>query len=186
MKRLTFFVVAALALMAPAGAAAKGPSAASITGPGLSSPVAITGTGEGDTSTDLGLLVMDGGWFPEVFGSSPSPMLRSRPARLGPEYTVDYTVPGGPTIDRLQQSLYPYALGGPVTYMRPGQRFWGTQQTSGGWYRGTLQLKRMLVAAGLPKAAPAARSVMHDRTISVAAGAGIAFAAAVLALRRRL
>lgn len=184
MKRLTLLIVAAVALCAPTGAAAKGPSAASISGPGLSSPVSIAGVGEDDTSTDLGLLVMDGGWFQQVFGSG-GLRLRSAPRDLGARYVVTYTVPGGSTTSKLEQSLYPYAAGGPVTYMRAGQVFWDTQKTVGGWNRGSAQLKQMLLSAGLPKSPPPASERSHGRTIGVAAGAGIALAAAILAIRRR-
>ena len=156
MKKLLMVVVAALALLLPAGAAAKGPSEAKITGPGLSSPLTISGVGEGDTSTALGVLVQDGGFFAETFGQSPSPLLRQEPGSVGPRYLVTYTVPG-PTLATLEQDLYPYAAGGPVTYMRPGQPFWGDQHTVGGWYRGGTQLKAMLVKAGLPQAAPGHR-----------------------------
>jgi hypothetical protein len=70
MKRLSVLFIAALALLLPVGAAAKGPSAATISGPGLAAPLAITGLGEGDASTDLGRLVTDGGFFAQTFGSS--------------------------------------------------------------------------------------------------------------------
>jgi hypothetical protein len=162
MKRLSVLLVAALALLLPAGAAAKGPSEAKITGPGLVSPLTITGLGEGDSSTDLGLLVTDGGFFPQAFGQVPSPLLRAVPEDLGQRYVVTYTVPG-PTLSILEQELYPYASGGPVTYMRPGQRFWNDQLTAGGWYRGTAQLKAMLIKAGLPDVA-----TPHRRFVSVA------------------
>jgi hypothetical protein len=159
MKRLSVLLIAAFALLLPAGAAAKGPSAATITGPGLAAPLAINGIGEGDTSTDLGLLVMDGGYFPQTFGGSPNPLLRSEPSDLGARYLVTYTVPG-PADATLEQELYPFAAHGPVTYMRPGQSFWGDQHTHGGWYRGTPQLKAMLVHAGLPSSAPRHRSLL--------------------------
>jgi hypothetical protein len=162
MKKLLLGLVAALALLLPGGAAAKGPSEAKITGPGLSSPLTISGVGEGNTSTALGVLVQDGGFFAETFGQSPSPLLRQEPGPLGPRYLVTYTVPG-PTLATLEQDLYPYAAGGPVTYMRPGQLFWGDQRTVGGWYRGAMQLKEMLVKAGLPKAAPG-----HRHFVSIA------------------
>ena len=151
-------VAAAAALAVPAVAAAKGPSEATITGPGISvvTPLTISGNGEGDTSTDLGLLVADAGFFPQVFGQSPSPLLRAQPANLGPRYGVTYTVPGG-TISALEQDLYPFAAGAPVSYMRPGQKFWDTQSTVGGWYRGTGQLKAMLIKSGLPSSAPPER-----------------------------
>jgi hypothetical protein len=44
--------------------------------------------------------------------------------------------------------------------MRPGQAFWGDQRTVGGWYRGTPQLKTMLVRAGLPPSTPERRQVV--------------------------
>jgi hypothetical protein len=156
MKRLIVVPIAVLALLAPGSAAAKGPSEAKITGPGLSSALTIKGVGEGDTSTDLGLLVADAGFFPQVFGQSPSPLLRAQPANLGPRYIVTYTVPGG-TVSTLEQELYPFAEGAPVSYMRAGQKFWDTQSTVGGWYRGTGRLKDMLVKAGLPASAPPER-----------------------------
>jgi hypothetical protein len=161
MKKLVVVLVAALALLLPAGAAAKGPSEAEITGPGLASPLKVTGLGEGDSATSLGLLVSEGGFFPETFGQSPSPLLRKTPTDLGLRYLVTYTVPG-PGLATLQQDLYPYAAGGLVTYMRPGQVFWGDQQTVGGWYRGTAQLKAMLVKAGLPQSRPG-----HRRLVSI-------------------
>ncbi len=159
MKKLLVVLVAALALLLPAGAAAKGPSQAQITGPGLASPLKLTWLGEGDSSASLGLLVNDGGFFPQVFGQSPSPLLRTQPTDLGPRYLVTYSLPG-PMVSTLQQDLYPYASGGPVTYMPPGQAFWGDQRTVGGWFRGTAQLKAMLVKAGLPQSTPAHRHVV--------------------------
>jgi hypothetical protein len=172
--------------MLPAVAAAKGPSAAQISGPGLSSPVTITGNGEGDTTTNLGLLVAQTGLFAEVFGEYPSPLLRSRPTALGPRYTVVYTVPG-PVTSTLTQELYPYAGGGPVSHLPARQRFWGTQETVGGWFRGTDDLKQMLVKAGLPQTAPQTRArAGSTRSIAIAAGFGVVVAgAAFAALRRR-
>jgi len=157
MKRLIVALIALGALVVAGSAAAKGPSEAKITGPGLNSALTIKGVGEGDTSTDLGLLVNDAGFFPQVFGQSPSPLLRAQPKDLGRRYTVTYTVPG-PTLSTLEQELYPYASGGPVSFMRPGQKFWDSQTTVGGWYRGTPQLKTMLVRAGLPASPPPERS----------------------------
>jgi hypothetical protein len=159
MKKYLVVLVAALALLLPATAAAKGPSEARVTGPGLAAPLTVTGIGEGDSSTNLGLLVTEGGFFPEAFGQSPSPLLRAQPKDLSVRYLVTYTVPG--TVpSTLQQDLYPFSSGGPVTYMRPGQVFWGNQHTVGGWYRGTAQLKTMLVDAGVPQSTPGHRYVV--------------------------
>jgi hypothetical protein len=38
--------------------------------------------------------------------------------------------------------------------MKPGQSFWGSRQTQGGWYRSTAALRTMLVKFGLPASAP--------------------------------
>src|SRR2546421_9131869 len=119
---LVFAVAATVGLVLAAAAAAKGPSEAKITGPGLSSPLVLTGDGEGSGSP-LGDFTQQAGFFPAMFGQSPDPMLQLRPASiLGPRYRVTYTVPGPDnTADTIRQDLYPYAQGRPVTYMRPGQ-----------------------------------------------------------------
>ena len=184
MKRsfVFFFAVAALAL--PSVAAAKGPDQATITGPGLDSPLSLSGT---EGSGDLGLLVQEVGFFPAAFDQSPDPMLDKRPAsRLGPRYQVVYRVPGPHSVaDTLRQELYPYAAGGPLSYMKPGQRFW-EQRTRGGWYRGTTALKEMLVKVGLPAKAPASQRTARATQITAAASIGVVFAGlCLLALRRR-
>jgi hypothetical protein len=176
-------------LLVPAVATAKGPSAATITGPGLDHAVTIDGYGEGDSTSPLGILVTEGGFFAQAFQQTPTSTSRSRPAdRLGPGYDVKYTVPGGSSGDStLRQALYPYAVNGPASYMTPGQKLWGTQSVPGGWYRGTDTLKGMLVKEGLPATAPTTRGHAGGRTVAVAAGAGVALAAAALVLlyRRR-
>src|SRR5438105_10541558 len=107
MRRSPLLAVAvAGALLLPAAAAAKGPSEATITGPGLSSGLTFRGGGEGG-DTNLGLLVAQGGFFPQTFGQSPDPT-GAKPDDLGPGYSVVYTVPG-PSTDTLRQDLYPYA-----------------------------------------------------------------------------
>jgi len=188
MRRPLLLAAALTALLLfPATAAAKGPSAASVTGPGLRHTVNIEGYGEGGNDTALGILVSDGGFFSQAFGGTPS-ATTSRPlGGLGPRYEVTYTVPGGPNGDStLRQDLYPYAVNGAVTYMAPAQKFWDTQSTPGGWYQGTAALRRTLVKAGLPPRPPA-RKTRAERKVGVAvgAGAGVALAAGALALLRR-
>jgi hypothetical protein len=190
MKRFVLVAAVVAALITPGAAAAKGPSGASISGPGLNRPLAIDGYGEGGTTTPLGILVSEGGFFAQAFEQTPSMILQARPKdRLGPRYKVTYTVPGENAGDSiLHQDLYPYASRGPVTYMAPGQKLWETNSTQGGWYRGTLLLKQTLVKAGLPARAPGRRSTRgHTLGVAIGAGAGVAVAAAALALlyRRR-
>jgi len=151
---LALFACAALAL--PGVAAAKGPSAARIDGPGLASPLVLSGFGE-DGTGPLGALTQEGGFFATVFGQVPDPRLPGRPpGELGPRYSVGYTVPAGDTEpSHVQQDLYPYASGGPVLYLAPEQAiFNGGDSTVGGWIRGPEALLAALVAAGLPETAP--------------------------------
>lgn len=157
MRRLLLFVtagtVAALAVIAPA--AAKGPSTATLTGPGLDRAIPVRGEGEMGTGTPLGSLVQLGGFFPQMFVEAPDPTTRARPATdLGPRYRVVYRVPGPNGISTVVQDVYPYAKT-PVTYMSSGQRFWGGQRTHGGWFVAGAGLKATLVGAGLPESPPA-------------------------------
>jgi hypothetical protein len=157
MKRLlltALSVVLGLALV-PSVASGKGPSEASIEGPGLSGSLSLPG---GEANGPLGDFIMSAGFFPAVFGQSPDPMLDARPQdALGPRYVVTYVMPGpNGEEDVLRQDVYPYAKPDPLTYVEPGQRFWGTEETHGGWFVGLYGLKGMLVEAGLPATAPAA------------------------------
>src|SRR4029450_13414636 len=121
MKRL-FLVVLVTAFALPATAFGKGPSAASIDGPGGGGE-GITFTGFGESAgPSLGDLTLLAGFFPAAFGQEPSPMLPSRPkGDLGPRYTITYTVPTGAGVaDRIGQDLYPYALGVPAALLEAG------------------------------------------------------------------
>lgn len=192
----TLFALAAVALMLPAAALAKGPSQARIEGPGLKAALLINGSGE-SSSTRLGNLTQEAGFFPAMFGQQPDPTLRRRPkGALGPKYTITYLVPGPfNRKDTVKQDLYPYAQGGPVTYTRPGQPFFGGERTHGGWYRASLQLRYTLVDAGLPtrpgvatKAAPPSVDGRDGRLLGLLAALGgllLTLAAAALVLRRR-
>ena len=150
---MRIYLVAAVlvALALPVVAAAKGPVGASISGPGLERALSVRGDGEGP-GTALGTLAMASGFFPQMFGQTPDPTLRSRPATsLGPRYRVVYAVPGPNGAEsRVVQLVYPYAKPGALSYMRPGQAFWDGETTHGGWFRAAASLKRMLVRAGLP------------------------------------
>jgi hypothetical protein len=150
-----YFAAAAVftaALALPGLAVAKGPESASISGPGLERSLAITGQGEMGNGTPLGALVDFGGYFSQMFGQAPDPTLRAKPkGTLGLRYKVLYVVPGPNGMQsRVVQFVYPYAKPVPLTYMKPGQRFWSTDRAHGGWYRASASLKRVLVRAGLP------------------------------------
>lgn len=145
-------VVAALSL--PAAAAAKGPSSASISGPGLDRQLAVAGDGELGQGTPLGTLVSLGGFMAQMYGQMPSATLKAQPksSALGPRYRIVYIVPGPNAIrSRVVQVFYPYAKPVPLTYMKPGQSYWGSRKTLGGWFRSSTALTRALVSTGLPR-----------------------------------
>ena len=150
-RQLVAAAVLAAALVVPTVAAAKGPESASVTGPGLDRSIAVVGQGEMGPGTPLGTLVDAGGFFAQMYGQAPDPTLRVRPAgSLGPHYRVTYIVPGPNGIRSVVvQHVYPFAKPVPLTYMRPGQLFWGDQRAHGGWFRSSVELRRMLVRAGL-------------------------------------
>lgn len=189
MKRL-FLTVAIVALVLPASALGKGPTSASIDGPGTGGgDVSFTGCCSPETPTMM--LAEQAGFFAAVFGHEPNPMLAGRPkGDLGPKYTITYTVPGpnGETW-KLLQDVYPYATPAPVTYMAPGQEVFETEGTRGGWFQADARLKQTLVSAGLPASASAAGS-SGDSSFPTAAVSGLVLAllflsATAVLLRRR-
>jgi hypothetical protein len=188
MKRLPLaLALLAAALLLPAVALAKGPSSASISGPGLGKPLRIDGNGE-SLGTPLAQLTMAAGFFAVVFEPQPDTRLPGRPqGKLGPKYTIRYLVPvpHHPKTYTLTQDLYPYAAGGAVTYMEPGQKIFDFT-TRGGWFRGGSALKQALVQNGLAARAPKRSS--SNRNLAVLVGAPVLLllaGGAALAARRR-
>jgi hypothetical protein len=192
--RRTMLAASALALALVAPAAAKGPSEATISGPGLEGGGIHLTSGGGDpqAGTPLGNLTELGGYFPATFGQAPDPMLAQPPeGELGPKYLVVYTVPApGGKASTVRQDLYPYATPSPLTYTKPGQSFFGGQKTRGGWFTAPPELKATLVHAGLPETAPADDEDSWSPSWRATTGIGIAVLAIALmtlafAVRRR-
>lgn len=173
------------ALVAAAPAAAKGPSTASLTGPGLARAIPIKGEGEMGAGTPLGSLVELGGFFPQMFLETPDPTLQARPTGdLGPRFRVVYRVPGPHGVSTVVQDVYPYART-PVTHMSPGQRFWGSSRTHGGWFVSGPGLKTTLVAAGLPESPPPQPGAAFPWTWTTAGAVAVVVLLVALVLRRR-
>ena len=87
-----------------------------------------------------------------MYGQVPDPTLKARPkGTLGTHFRVTYVVPGPNGIrSRVVQYIYPFAKPVPLTYMTPGPvGSGGTKPAHGGWFRGSAELKRTLVQAGL-------------------------------------
>lgn len=188
MRTSFVLTVALLALLAfPAFGAAKGPSTATMSGPGISGVKHLNGDSEGGTGSPLGNLTMSGGFFPQVFAEVPDPTLTAQPkGDLGPRYTITYVVPGPNGDSVLRQAFYPYAKPAPLTYMKPGLKFWGENKTHGGWFTADSSLVRKL---GLPAQPPATSSGSHShlwRWSGIGGGALVLAAAlGLLVLRLR-
>jgi hypothetical protein len=186
MKRCIWLVAVGVVLLTPAAGAAKGPSAARITGPGLEQAIVLRGFGESGDGSPLSVLTMKGGFFEVMFGPSPGRRPPVPKSELGPRYEVLYAVPTGRIHDHIRQSLFPYAAGGPVLYTPAGQRFFGVSRTVGGWFQGGTRLKAALVRAGLQPAAPRVLARPAPTPRREANGAELALAAGALALAAAL
>lgn len=187
MKHLALaLVIAALAL--PASAFGKGPSAASIDGPGISGGITFSSGGRTGGAT-LGTLVNQAGLFGAAFAQEPDPMLSARPkGDLGPRYTITWTVHGPNEPWKLRQDVYPYAAPAPVTYLEPGQTVYD-QKARGGWFQAGPELKTTLVDAGLPSSASTAAATSSEFPTAalfslLAAFLLVALTAAVVVRRR--
>jgi hypothetical protein len=187
---LSTTIVVLLATVVPTAVLAKGASEAEIDGPGLSSPIKLSGSGEPGSAAQLGQIAGATGFLPAVFGGGPDPqeLLTERPkGTLGPRYTITYVMPGpNNQEDLLVQDVYPYAQPEAVTYTKPGQRFWTNERTHGGWYLAS-SLKDQLVAAGLPPNAPTGDDEFPSPIAVVLAAAAILAIGglAAYAIRRR-
>jgi hypothetical protein len=189
MHRLTAaLALSALALVLPAVAAAKGPQAGTVSGPGLGGPIRLTGLGEPGSAGTLGRVVEHGGLFAALGGSDWGRLLDERPAGdLGPRYTASFVMRD--RADRaVRQHLYPYARPLPVTYTPPGQKPFGTAAMGGGWFVADGRLKAALVEAGLPATAPATAAddgFQLRQPLLLAGGMAVAIALAGLTLLAR-
>jgi hypothetical protein len=183
MKRLVLATLVGVALLIPATAVAKEPTEAKISGPGFTKTIKVENLDRWESSP-LSDLTFRSGFFPAAMGQQPDPMLPGRPSgKLGPRYTVVWLVPAGASTHRVRQELYPYARGGAVTYMKPGQPIF-EQTTRGGWYQAT-GLKQTLVSVGLPGRAPRASGSSNASLALLSIPSILAIAGIAFALRRR-
>jgi hypothetical protein len=157
---LAVAALAALLLLVPTAAQAKGATGATIDGGGPGGlpggPITLRGDGEPGSGTDLGMLAQGSGLYTVVFGDDAGAVLKAAPTdRLGPRYTITWTFPdpNGGKDRKVLQDVYPYAAGGPVTFTKAGQPVMDTT-TRGGWYQGFDGLRAQLIELGLPNRDP--------------------------------
>jgi hypothetical protein len=154
---LAVLVLAFLLAAVPTAALAKGATGATISGGGPGGlprgPITLKGDGEPGSGTGLANLAEEAGVWAVLFEDGAPGALDSAPApatQRGPRYTITWVFPNGAGAnDKVRQSVWPYAAGGPLTYMAPGQPVLETT-TSGGWFRAGDNLRRTLIGLGLP------------------------------------
>jgi hypothetical protein len=162
-RTLAVLAIAVLLVAVPTAAQAKGASAATISGGGPGGlpggPITLKGDGEPGSGTDLANLADQAGVFTLLFDDGSGGELEAVPTgRRGPRYTITWTFPNGQgTDDTVRQSVWPYAAGGPLTYMASGQPVLESR-TKGGWYRASDSLRQNLISLGLPERQPLAAS----------------------------
>ena len=137
-----------------------------ITGPGLPGPIDFDGktpvldlyggggSGGAAPSGFVTLLENSG-----LYGADPDAgwyVLAPDPKSLGPEYSVVYVLKSADgAIQRLTQTLYPYAPGRPIFHWRPeGGSHIGTND--GLWFSAPTAILQLLIAQGLPASPPRA------------------------------
>jgi hypothetical protein len=208
---LVVLALAALLLLVPTAAVAKGATTATIDsgGPGglPGGPITVHGDGEPGSGSDLGNLTDASGLFTLMFerrrtttrpcGQCPGGLKDAPTGRLGPRYTITWIFQDDSGTDRgIRQYVYPYAATGPVTFMPAGQPIF-EERTVGGWYQATDSLRQQLISLGLPdrkplgsaaspQPAPAASPpAAWPRVVAVVAGLLLAAGAVAVVRRRR-
>jgi hypothetical protein len=157
---LAVLVVALLLAVVPTAAQAKGATGATISGGGPGGlpggPITLKGEGEPGSGTDLADLAQAAGVWALLFEDGPGGALESAPTTTdrGPRYTITWIFPNGAgTEDKVRQSVWPYAAGGPLTFMASGQPVLDAT-TKGGWFQAADNLRQSLIGLGLPSRQP--------------------------------
>jgi hypothetical protein len=168
-------VLAALAWAAPASA--KGVTGGTIEGEGIDATISAPS----DLSVDAGVYEL-------IWESSDSARLDAAPAAdLGPRFTITWLLMGPNGDVPIVQDVYPYAVGGPVTHIEPGQPMWEDARTLGGWATVSERFVTRLEALGVSRPAPPVPSGGTARApigASVAAMVLLGIGLALVARRR--
>lgn len=152
--KLKILALVGLLLALPGVAQAKGADKATVKGDGLAAPIRFKGNGEPGSGSKLGRLSDATGIFPSVFETYPDPTSDEAPGgELGPRFTIAWHFPGPAASGSVvKQDVYPYAPGGAMAFVEPGQALWD-QEVSGGWFRATDDLLPVLKKEGFPSKA---------------------------------
>lgn len=154
MRKGVGLVITAIVILMAAPALAKGPSSATVTGPGIDEPIELLDYPQHDLeSRDLvvALMRLTGVWY----GNMGLEETTERPpdVELGPAYILTWVSeanPGDPNDDyTIQQSLYPHAQGGPVVHT-PAQPALDDTSLTLGWRTVPVEFNDTLRQLGVP------------------------------------
>jgi hypothetical protein len=193
MSRTTRLLVAlalggAITLSAAAPAAAKAFSLdkVEITGPGLDRPITLSGRELWSGRNGHVAITL----LPQGLSGQSATATTIPSGWKGPRYGVSlhlrlhlFRRPRSVTI---RQHLYPYALGGPVTFTPPGQKVRMVPRVKPGWERASILLVELLQRLGLPPApkpsdrTDVSRSVRAEGFPWVATASSLVVSAALL------
>jgi hypothetical protein len=151
-------LVVIVALLAAGPAWAKGPSGATIEGPGLDEPIVIAGSGERGAPGEFSRFVEAAGFWQLVFGAvggRAGVIEEPTTADLGPVYVLTWRL----GMTEVPAQVYPYASGGPLVRVEPSQMIvdFGTS-TTGGWFLADPALADLMNGYGVPTMAVLAGS----------------------------
>lgn len=149
--RLVAIVLLAIGLLAGAASAAlaKGPLEATVEGPGLDGPIAVSGTSGMAGSTFGHLVELTGFWQLLFDGDAPGVggLIEGPPTKqLGAEYTITWDL--GDTA--IRQVVYPFAEGGPLSYIDPAVALEWSGESAGGWFAAESALIDHMAGYGVP------------------------------------
>lgn len=149
---IRFVTTLVLILIAGVPALAKGPSSATITGPGIDVPIELLDYPDHDLETRdlvMRLMKLSGIWSPLSLTPIDPPEAPGEPLVLA---WVNMGPPGLSDEERtIRQLIYLHADGGPVIHTpqdQPALDGWGGEVT--GWFRAPVELGDTLQALGVP------------------------------------
>jgi hypothetical protein len=154
---------------------------ATLTGPGLATPIVFHGA-------DIFTLAISLGIVPAAGTQAISP---PAPGDLGPRFNLSYyeRLLNGRAFD-VHQTIYPYAVGRPWAHTPPGQRFWSDQfpgfSVRSGWWNSpaTDEALKLLERSGLPPLELAGSSSRPSWWLLAGGSAGVGIAGAILLWRK--
>ena len=142
----------ALAMLVMGPAWAKGPTAATIVGPGIAEPIELEGDGEPGSGTDFAAFVEAAGFWQVVMDVEGSAMsfngevIASPPSDLGTRYTVTWYLGD----EAVATDLYPNAAGGPVVHLAAQRLEFMEHDSPERWVAADPAVLEMLDGYGVP------------------------------------